>query len=101
MVAAPWLVSEIWPSRGPSAIQPSFPAYPSALTSSWPSKPISQASFLIHAFAIGAEYLPAAIKASRSRIAFSRSIARQRFGATQSLRSQVPQYDYLHGGHSP
>ena len=53
IVASPLVVSKIWPSRGPSASQPSFPAYASALISSWPSKPISQAFLLIHAFAIG------------------------------------------------
>jgi hypothetical protein len=94
MVAAPLLVSDIQPSRGPSANQPSLPAYASALINSWPSNPISQAFFLIHAFAIGAlESFPAAIKACRSRIAFMRSIlvpkSRTRFCRSRPQSSQA------------
>src|SRR5262249_51780203 len=67
-IAAPALVREVQPFRGPSANQPSFPAYERAPTSWLPSNPISKAFFSIQALALGAWVsIPASANACSSR----------------------------------
>src|SRR5262249_2952461 len=75
-IAAPALVREVQPFRGPSANQPSFLAYERAPTSWLPSNPISKAFFSIQALALGAWVsIPASANACSSRIASARSIS--------------------------